>query len=80
MRIVFLQSSLRLSGGARVVIEHCNQLAGRGHELSIVIPKDAIDPEMAAEVDGRVTIRQASYPLVKPVNLWAKIRLTLRDG
>ena len=76
MRIVFLQSSLWLSGGARVIIEHCNLLAKRGHQVSIVIPKDAIDPEMASEISDQVTICQAAYPLIKPLSLWDKLRLT----
>lgn len=81
LHIVFLQSSLWLSGGARVVIELCNHLANRGHQLSIVIPRDAIDPEMAAEVDSSVTILQAEYPLAKPsirsVSTWEKLRIVL---
>jgi len=81
LNIVFLQSSLWLSGGARVVIALCNHLGKRGHQVTIIIPRDAIDPEMEAEFDPEVTIRQASYPLIKPAikstSLWKKIRITL---
>ena len=81
MKITFLQSSLWLSGGARIVIEHANQLARRGHDVAVVIPGSAIDPEMAAAVRDEVQIIQAAYPLAKPelrrTTAWDKLRITL---
>ncbi|HUF37318.1 MAG TPA: glycosyltransferase family 4 protein [Anaerolineales bacterium] len=66
MKITFLQSSLWLSGGARAHIEFGNRLAQRGHRTAIVIPRGAIDPEMAAAVGPGLEIIQAGYPLHKP--------------
>jgi glycosyltransferase involved in cell wall biosynthesis len=40
MRIVYVLESLELSGGVKVVVEHAEGLAGRGHDVSIVT-KDA---------------------------------------
>lgn len=81
MKITFLQSSLWLSGGARVDVEFANLLAARGHTLRFVIPKGAIDPEIAAAVGPDLEIIEASVPLYKPdekpASLWDKVRLTL---
>lgn len=66
MKITFIQSSLWLSGGARVHIEFGNRLAARGHETAIVIPKGAIDPEMAAAVRPGLAIVEAKVPLHRP--------------
>lgn len=79
MRITFIQSSLWLSGGARIVIEHGNLLAERGHQVSVVIPAGAIDPEMLAVVQPGLRIIEAAYPLLKPsvkkTGLWDRLRL-----
>lgn len=77
MRISFLQSSLWLSGGGRVVVEHCNRLAARGHQVCTVIPRDTISPELGSVLSSQVQVCQAAYPLTRPVGLWGKMCLTL---
>lgn len=59
MRITFILSSLRLSGGVRVVIEYANRLAGRGHQVYLVAPLASIDDEMRSVLSEKVTIRQS---------------------
>ncbi len=66
MKITFLQSSLWMSGGARAHIEFGARLSARGHDTAIVIPRGAVDPEMAAAVRDGLRIIEAGYPLHKP--------------
>lgn len=77
MHIVFLQSSLWLSGGAQVVVEHANRLAEKGHRVQIVIPKNAIDPEIAALLSPSVPVIHARHPLSRSAGLLDKILITL---
>ena len=76
MRITFIQSSLWLSGGARVVVEFANRLNARQHEVSVVIPKGAISEELAKEISPAVAILEANYTLTKSIGLLGKMRLT----
>lgn len=66
MKITFLQSSLWLSGGARVHVEFGNLLAERGHSVAIVIPRGAIDPEIRAAVRAGLQIIEAGRGLARP--------------
>jgi glycosyltransferase involved in cell wall biosynthesis len=63
------------------VIEHANQLTARGHRVSIVVPKSAIDDEMRRAVRAEVSVIEADYPLAgpedRPPSLWDKLRLTI---
>ncbi len=59
MRISFILSSLRLSGGVRVVIEYANRLAERGHEVTMVVPAGTLDEDIAQAVSTRVAVHQA---------------------
>ncbi len=77
MKITILQSSLWLSGGGRVVVEYANRLSQRGHDLSIVIPKGAISPELGNLLDPSVAIREARRPLIKPIGAIEQARLAL---
>jgi hypothetical protein len=56
MRITFIVSSLRLSGGVRVIVEYANRLAWRGHTINIVTPRDTVDEVIAGELDPQVTV------------------------
>lgn len=77
MKIVFLQSSLWLSGGAIVVVEYANRLSEKGHEISIIIPGEAICVELNSRLSPNVKLIQTKQRLTKPLGLLAKIRLTL---
>jgi glycosyltransferase involved in cell wall biosynthesis len=38
MKITFLCPHLRIAGGVRAVLTHADRLAGRGHEVTVVVP------------------------------------------
>ena len=38
MRITFLSPHLRIAGGVRALLTHADRLAGRGHEVTVVVP------------------------------------------
>ena len=59
MRFSFILSSLRLSGGVRVVVEYANQLAARGHRCFLIAPQRQVEPEMLEELRPDVEIRQS---------------------
>ena len=40
MRIVYVLESLEMSGGVKVIVEHAEGLASRGHDVALVT-KDA---------------------------------------
>jgi glycosyltransferase involved in cell wall biosynthesis len=56
MRIAFVVSSLRLSGGVRVIVEYANRLAWRGHMISIVTPGGMVDEIIVGELDPQVSV------------------------
>ena len=67
MRISFILSSLRLSGGVQVVVEYANRLAERGHRVTLVAPAGTIDAEIEAEIAQDVRVRESR--VAKP-NEW----------
>jgi glycosyltransferase involved in cell wall biosynthesis len=70
MRIAFVVSSLRLSGGVRVIGEYANRLARRGHTVSIVTPGATVDEIVAGELDPQVTV-------LETVQSWSDTRYDL---
>jgi glycosyltransferase involved in cell wall biosynthesis len=56
MRISFVLSTLRLSGGERVVVEYANRLSRRGHRVCLVVSSGAVEAEIAGTVDTTVRI------------------------
>jgi glycosyltransferase involved in cell wall biosynthesis len=68
MKISFILSSLRLSGGVRVIIQYANRLVDRGHEISFIVPKGTLDPDIAAEIDPNIKILQSKSKLVNQMN------------
>ncbi len=64
MKICFILSSLRLSGGVRVIIQYANRLVDRGHEISFILPKGTLDTDIAAEIDPNIKIFQSKSTLV----------------
>lgn len=63
MRISFILSSLRLSGGVQVIVEYANRLAERGHHISLIVPGGALDAEMLDELRSGVSVRQSRATL-----------------
>ena len=81
MRIAFVVSSLRLSGGVRVIVEYANRLAWRGHMISIVTPGGMVDEIIAGELDPQVTVLETvrgwsdtRYDLGKVLLAWQLAR------
>lgn len=76
MRVSFILSSLRLSGGVRVVIQYANQLSKRGHQINLIIPKGEIGPGIAAEIGSNIEIIQAKRSLEGKTNPYKLLCLT----
>jgi glycosyltransferase involved in cell wall biosynthesis len=63
MRISFFLSSLRLSGGVRVVIQYANRLTQRGHNISLIVPGGTVDPQLKKELKPAVKIILTKHTL-----------------
>jgi len=59
MRISFILSSLRLSGGVQAIVECANRLTTRGHQVTLVAPGGTLDPEIQNEIIPSVSVRQS---------------------
>jgi glycosyltransferase involved in cell wall biosynthesis len=68
MKISFILSSLRFSGGVRVIIQYANRLVERGHEISFIVPRGTIDQEITAEIDQRIKIIQSKSTYIRRAN------------
>ena len=77
MRLSFILSSLRLSGGVFVVIEYAKRLTALGYEIQLVVPKGTTDPEIVSDLGERITIQEASIgiPPIKFLQLTQFIHL-----
>lgn len=75
LRVTFILSSLRLSGGVQAIIEYANRLSARGHTATLVIPNGAIDVEMAALLAPGVALVEAKHPLTRTRNPLKHFRL-----
>ncbi len=76
MRITFLCSSMRLSGGMRVVVQHCNSLTQRGHNCTIVAPGGTVDPTFRAELEPGVTVLETPVKFHPAMDAGAMARLS----
>lgn len=63
VRISFILSSLRLSGGVRVVVEYANRLVKRGYQINLVAPKQTVEPDIQQELNPQVTIYESQTSL-----------------
>jgi glycosyltransferase involved in cell wall biosynthesis len=75
MHISFLLSSLKLSGGVRVIIQYANRLTNRGHHVSIIVPKGTIDAQTEHEIDQNINIIATKSNLENKNSLLELIRL-----
>jgi len=76
MRITFILSSLWLSVGVRVVAEYANRLTTRGHQVTLVVPRDTLDPEVLSGLAHGVSIRQSRVARKSTSNLLDLLCLT----
>lgn len=81
MRISFVLSSLRLSGGVILVVELANRLAVQGHTVVLVTPRWSTDAEISQKLQPAVTIIESSAPLPAGFNpfrlawlVWSLVR------
>lgn len=63
MRITFVLSSIRLSGGVILVTELANRLASRGHSITLLTPNATIDAEMRSRLRNDVAVVEANVGL-----------------
>jgi glycosyltransferase involved in cell wall biosynthesis len=77
MRISFVLSSLRLSGGVRVILEYANRLAQRRHILYLVTPKNSIDLTALPKLNKGIDIIESRFPLKEAPSLWDKLALSI---
>lgn len=56
MRIAYLTPSLNIHGGIRVLIEHCNHLAAKGHDVTLQNFTGNQDPAKYWKIDSRVKV------------------------
>jgi glycosyltransferase involved in cell wall biosynthesis len=77
MHLSFVTSSLYLSGGVQIVVEYANRLAGRGHQVNIVVPHSAIDAEIEAGVSPAVVLCESQLPLCPRAGLFYQARLAI---
>jgi glycosyltransferase involved in cell wall biosynthesis len=82
MRLTFILSSLRLSGGVRVVIEYANRLSARGHRITFVVPGGTIDPAIQAGISTGIhifetprLIRNTKNPIGMAIIAWSMAQL-----
>ena len=76
MRISFILSSLRLSGGVQVIVEYANRLAQRGHQIALVMPRGTVDADILSELNSHVEVRQSRGALGTQPGLVGLLRLT----
>lgn len=57
MRITFILSSLKLSGGVRDIIEIVNRLAADNHSICLVLPRGTVDSDTERELAPCVEIK-----------------------
>ena len=60
MRLSFILSSLRLSGGVLVITEYAKRLNARGYDIHFVVPQGASDPEILNELGDKVLVHQTT--------------------
>lgn len=79
MRISFILSSLRLSGGVILIVELANRIAAHGHSVTLVTPRYSIDSEISQRLQPTVTVVESSARLptrFSPVQLlWLIVSL-----
>jgi glycosyltransferase involved in cell wall biosynthesis len=76
MRISFILSSLRLSGGVRVIVEYANRLTRRGHQVTLVVPGGTLDPDMLNELVIGVNVRESQVARETRADIMQMIWLT----
>ncbi len=77
MNLVFVLSSLSLSGGVRVVIEYANRLVERGHRVELLAPGGTLAKEFAEEISANVRVTEAKTNFSESQSLFGKMRLVI---
>ena len=74
--IVFTTSSMRLSGGVLVLIQHANGLVERGYRVTFVTSAGGAAPEVQEKLSPQVEIRSAPTVMEEALSLSGKVRLS----
>jgi len=77
MQLAFIVSSLWLSGGVHAVTEYASRLAARGHTVTVVVPRGAVDRSVARRLQPAVRIQEAGASVRPALGLVAKLKLSL---
>lgn len=77
MKLSFILSSLRLSGGVRCIVENANRLVARGHQVCLVTPGGTLDPDVLREINPGVRIKEVKEAGVGHMTLLRMLRLTI---
>ena len=76
MRLCFLLSSFRLSGGVRVVVEYANRLSAAGHEVTLAAPAGGDDLAIAEEISPDVQVLSTGRYTAGQTGLLAKLMMS----
>lgn len=77
MDLVFVLSSLSLSGGVRVVIEYANRLEKKGHNVVLLTPGGTFASEYSGEISGNVQVIETKTTISAPSTIIEKFRLAI---
>ena len=77
MRISFVLSSLRLSGGVNVVVEYANRLSERGYTITLVVPGGTVDSNVADSLNPDVNLVESKAILPPTRNYYHLLRVVL---
>ncbi len=77
MKLVFVLSSLALSGGVRVVIEYANRLTERGHQIVLLAPGGTLAPEFSILISPKIKIIEAKTLFSEAKTIFGKIKLLI---
>ncbi len=75
MRICFILSSLKLSGGVRDIIETANRLVIRGHQLSFVVSGQTVEADVLEEIHPQIVVKEVLVSGIGKLSLIHMIKL-----
>lgn len=77
MNIVFILSSLSLSGGVKVIVEYANRLAAKGHNVILLTPGQPFYREYSNDISPNVQVIEAETSVSSSITIFDKICLAI---
>ena len=74
--VVFVTSSMRLSGGILVLVQYANGLVDRGYRVTFVGSGGGVAPEVAQKLSAQAEVLSAAMTLEEAIGLVGKLRLS----